>query len=169
MVSRDAPPTFRAKVNLVLVPVVVRDRDGHAVGNLKKEDFQLFDKGKPQTISRFSVESGKGSEIKLRPDGAAVVATPAAPGEPEETKPGEAPPKRFVAYLFDDMHLSFGDLAQTRWRVRTARPYFQHPAKPCSTSRLIARSCMQRCFGCSRKRGRVARTNARPCLTIRPT
>ena len=114
MVSRDAPPTFRAKVNLVLVPVVVRDRDGHAVGNLKKEDFQLFDKGKPQTISRFSVESGKGSEIKLRPDGAAVVATPAAPGEPEETKPGEAPPKRFVAYLFDDMHLSFGDLAQSR-------------------------------------------------------
>ena len=113
MISRDAPATFRAKVNLVLVPVVVRDRDGQAIGNLKKEDFQLFDKGKPQTISRFSVESGKGSEIKLQPDGAAIAAR-TAPGEPEEPKPGEAPPKRFVAYLFDDMHLSFGDLGQAR-------------------------------------------------------
>jgi VWFA-related protein len=113
MSSRDTPATFRAKVNLVLVPVVVRDRDGHAIGNLKKEDFQLFDKGKPQAISRFSVESGKASEIKLPPDGAAI-ATPTAPGEPEETQPGEAPPKRFVAYLFDDMHITFGDLAQAR-------------------------------------------------------
>src|SRR5271170_7942547 len=54
--QRDAPFTFSTGVNLVLVPVVVRDRQGHAIGTLKKEDFQLFDKGKPQTISRFSVE-----------------------------------------------------------------------------------------------------------------
>src|SRR5437763_14568738 len=61
MTTRDSPATFRTKVNLVLVPVVVRDRVGHAVGTLQKEDFQLFDKGKPRIISRFSVESGRGS------------------------------------------------------------------------------------------------------------
>src|SRR5579863_7224211 len=54
--SRDAPATFQTKVNLVLVPVVVRDRKGNAVGTLKKEDFLLLDKGKPQVISKFSVE-----------------------------------------------------------------------------------------------------------------
>ena len=55
--TRDATPTFSTGVNLVLVPVVVRDKNGHAVGNLHKEDFQLFDKGKVQFISKFSIET----------------------------------------------------------------------------------------------------------------
>ena len=56
MSSREAPVTFSSRVNLVLVPVVVRDNQGHAIGTLKQDDFQLFDKGKLQTITRFSVE-----------------------------------------------------------------------------------------------------------------
>src|SRR6201996_4408007 len=56
LTSHDAPATFSAKVNLVMVPVVVRDGNGKAIGTLQKEDFQLFDKGKPQVISRFSIE-----------------------------------------------------------------------------------------------------------------
>src|SRR6202050_4027757 len=56
MSSHDSPATFSTKVNLVMVPVVVRDSKGKAIGTLQKEDFQLFDKGKPQVITRFSVE-----------------------------------------------------------------------------------------------------------------
>src|ERR1700761_3972781 len=56
MTSHDAPATFSTKVNLVMVPVVVRDGKGKAIGTLQKEDFQLFDKGKPQVISKFSIE-----------------------------------------------------------------------------------------------------------------
>ena len=56
MATHDEPALFKARVNLVIVPVVVRDRQGKAVGNLKQEDFQLFDKGKPQYIARFSME-----------------------------------------------------------------------------------------------------------------
>src|ERR1039458_8270117 len=56
MATRDEPTAFQAKVNLVMVPVVVRNAQGHAIGNLGKESFQLFDKGKPQEISRFTVE-----------------------------------------------------------------------------------------------------------------
>lgn len=44
--AHDAPATFSSRINLVIVPVVVRNRDGKAVGGLKQEDFQLFDKGK---------------------------------------------------------------------------------------------------------------------------
>lgn len=111
MITRDTPATFRTKVNLVLVPVVVRDKQGRAVGDLKKEDFQLFDKGKPQTISSFTVETL-----------ASQMAEPAKPAEPAEIGGLESPqpvnpadvPKRFVAYFFDDVHLALGDLMQVR-------------------------------------------------------
>ena len=56
MTTHDSAPTFTSGVNLVLVQVVVRDGSGKAVGNLKREEFQLFDKGKPQFISKFAVE-----------------------------------------------------------------------------------------------------------------
>src|SRR5580698_6927259 len=59
IVSREAPASFSSRLNLVTVPVVVRDRSGHPVGGLRQEDFQLFDKGKAQIISRFSLETGK--------------------------------------------------------------------------------------------------------------
>jgi VWFA-related protein len=110
--QREAPFTFSTGVNLVLVPVVVRDAQGHAIGNLQKEDFQLFDKGKLQTITRFSVEKAE--------------APPALPDTSIETDANGNPQARpggpaaqpiaghFIMWLFDDMHLSFGDLGQTR-------------------------------------------------------
>jgi hypothetical protein len=53
--THQAPATFTSRVNLVSVPVVVRDSKGRAVGNLRQEDFQLFDKGKLQVITKFTV------------------------------------------------------------------------------------------------------------------
>src|ERR1039458_10584664 len=46
--------TFQAKVDLVLVPVVVRDKHRRPIGNFTKDDFRLFDNGKPRTIASFS-------------------------------------------------------------------------------------------------------------------
>lgn len=109
MSSRDLPAVFHQNVNLVMVPVVVRDRQGRCIGNLHREDFQLFDQGKPQVIARFSVEKR----------GERPAAKKESPGEGVETNPQEAgppvvAPERFVAYLFDDVHLEFGNLAQAR-------------------------------------------------------
>ena len=104
--SRDAPSTFSSKVNLVMVPVVVRDARGHAIGTLKKEDFQLFDKGKPQVISKFTIEKADGRvpvQVTSEPDLDAA--------KPVE---GLVLANRFVAYVFDDMHTTFGDLAMAR-------------------------------------------------------
>ena len=111
--TRDETATFRTGVNLVLVPVVARDREGRALGTLAKDDFQLFDKNKAQVITRFSVET------LASPITASVTATPqddpaggAQPADP--SKPLPPLPDRFIAYVFDDIHLAIGDLEQAR-------------------------------------------------------
>ncbi len=104
-VTKDEPATFKARVNLVMVPVVVRDKRGQAIGNLTREDFELLDRGKPQIITRFSMES---------PTAAAAAAKKAAGIKTGPDESGVAAPERFIAYLFDDIHLTFGDLAFVR-------------------------------------------------------
>src|ERR1043165_1691242 len=102
---KDEPALFKSRVNLVQVPVVVRDRQGKAIGTLKKEDFQLFDKGKPQYIARFSMEKGG-----ARPKGA-IDGDGAAQPKTADTAPPIDTPERFIAYLFDDVHSKFNELA----------------------------------------------------------
>lgn len=75
--------TFRAETKLVQVPVVVRDRRGDAVGNLTKDDFEIFDAGKPKEIAAFSVEKS---------------AAPDSPGT------ASARPRRYVALVLDDLY-----------------------------------------------------------------
>jgi VWFA-related protein len=109
MATKEAPAIFKARVNLVMVPVVVRDAKGNVVGTLTKENFQLFDKGKPQEISKFSVEkSGGKAPAPVPADTNLAAAAGEAPAPPPDV------PDRFVAYLFDDMHLKFGDLVRSR-------------------------------------------------------
>jgi VWFA-related protein len=109
MNSRDEPTTFKVNVRLVLVRVVARDPKGHAVGNLHKEDFQLFDKGKPQVISQFSVEQ-PGAQVAL----ASKSSEPIGGEVPADKEKVPDIPERFIAFVFDDVHLKFGDLAQVR-------------------------------------------------------
>src|SRR5450755_127202 len=56
--------TFKSSVNVVVVPVVVRDKQDRAVGDLRKENFQIFDNDKPQTISGFTIQKREGVESK---------------------------------------------------------------------------------------------------------
>ena len=100
-------PTFKVRVNLVQVRVVVRDSKGNAVGDLQKTDFQLFDKGKPQVISEFSVESAS----KRAATAAGKTAPAASSGA---LQPALVVPERYVAYVFDDAHLAFADLVRIR-------------------------------------------------------
>jgi VWFA-related protein len=101
--AADTNYRLQVKVNVVLVPVVARDAENRAVGNLIKDDFQLFDRNKQQTITSFTVES---HAIQSRPEEPA----PTTPLQLTERRPAN----NFIVYLFDDRHLEFNDLAQVR-------------------------------------------------------
>ncbi len=112
--QRESTITFSTGVNLVPVRVVVRDKDGHTVGDLEQADFELKDNGDVQNIVRFSVDEATG----LVPRAAAVPVDANGVERPDLQPPAardpQAIPENFVAYVFDDVHTKFGDLAQVR-------------------------------------------------------
>lgn len=110
--TRDTPPTFRVRVNLVLVRAVVRDSTGKVVTNLKKEDFQLSDNRKPQVISTFSTETPDSHKL-------ASTTKPAEPATDANASQDTAAaiaalPQRFVAVVFDDTDMLSEDVVWVR-------------------------------------------------------
>jgi VWFA-related protein len=78
---------FTASANLVIVNVSVRDRSGAPVEGLRKDDFEILEDGKGQTISVFEFQrlSGENKQsrtrVVARPTGPAAAITPSAPGQ----------------------------------------------------------------------------------------
>ncbi|HEY6370578.1 MAG TPA: VWA domain-containing protein [Candidatus Sulfotelmatobacter sp.] len=103
--TKEGLTTLKVSVKLVQVSVLLRDAKGHAVGSLKKEDFQLFDNGKPQVISSFSAEKAATTAGTEKPS----AATSADSLLSHNNAPESA--GRDVAYVFDDIHTTFSDLS----------------------------------------------------------
>src|SRR5579862_3138321 len=94
-----APPgaiTLRTQTDLVEVPVVVRDGNRRTIAGLTREDFEVYDSGKKQAVTSFTVQH-------FTPD-----ATPppaAAPAPAKAARRSDAPPPRFIALLFDNLNI----------------------------------------------------------------
>lgn len=87
----QAPAVFRAGTHLVQVNVVVHDKKGDPVADLKKEDFTVLERGKPQEIGFFSVDT----------------AGPA----PKPTAPAaDAPPKPLASHTFTNIASAHADV-----------------------------------------------------------
>lgn len=98
--------TIKSTTNLVVINVEVRDKSGNSVPNLKAEDFQVLEDGKPQAISIFEFQ-----KLSDAPAGPLTIST-------ESIKPNTSPirpagistatggkiryqDKRLVVMLFD--------------------------------------------------------------------
>jgi VWFA-related protein len=165
MSVEDAPATFSTRVNLVLVPVVVRDRQGRAVGTLQREDFRIFDKGKPRAITRFSVE---------KPGTEQTVDEPIAGNNDglEPARTGTTPPRpiadHFVVFLFDDVHLSTGDLLQVRAAAERHIQAQPDPATRFAVYSTSGRTTLDFTDDRDQLRAALARLQSRPDNKIGP-
>ncbi|MDR3719125.1 MAG: VWA domain-containing protein [Bryobacteraceae bacterium] len=105
----ETAPAIRVDVRQVVVPVLVRDSDGHQASGLKLADFRVLEDGVEQTITAFQVETSGQAELETPPAPGKPAAQPAAPAE-------AALPKIRHTYLIciDAMHAAFGNLHYAR-------------------------------------------------------
>jgi VWFA-related protein len=99
------PHAIRVNSTMVEVNVVVRDKNGKTIPGLKREDFEVDDQGKPQTITLFNEEVAH-----------PVVAPPPAVAEVAAAPPAPPPvvPPRYLGMYFDDQNMSTGQMVYVR-------------------------------------------------------
>src|SRR5437588_166212 len=101
-------PTIRVTTRLVQVNVVVHDKKGEPVSDLKKEDFTIFEKGKEQKLAVFAVDSIT----------APTKAWPALPPNIFSNRVKTADtPTSITVILFDGLNTRFQDQAYARKQI----------------------------------------------------
>lgn len=103
-------PTFRVQVDLVTNDVIVRDERGNFVGDLKKDDFEIYEDGVKQDISSMTVVTGGRVTNVLAPP-------PTPPPEgiilPPTRQVNDVSGRIFVFFV-DDLHLQFDNTGRVR-------------------------------------------------------
>ncbi len=109
----ESTPTFRVGTKLVEVDVVARNKRGPASG-LTRDDFTLFDNGKPQDIAVFSVRSTR-TAAAVRP---VPAAPPLPPGIASNRNPSGEPPATQTILLLDQIFTTPVNQAYDIQRIR---------------------------------------------------
>ena len=125
--SPAEPPTFRASANLVTIDAVVTNEDGRHVTDLTIDDFEVSHSGKKQRLQHalYVAISRSGVKAPLSPpvaDAAAgVAALPSRTPARSLTRALVAhttPPRRTIAFVVDDLGLSFRSTVDVRRALR---------------------------------------------------
>src|SRR6266446_2119752 len=108
-------PTFKVRVDYVEVDVVVTDRQGNLVRDLKKDDFQVLEDGKSQVVTTFTLV-----DIPVeRADRPLFASAPIEPDVKTNEKPFDG---RVYVMVIDDLHTNF---ARTQRVTVAARKFIQ--------------------------------------------
>ena len=97
--AQQPPLTFRAEVNYVEVDARVLDKDGKFITDLKPADFQVFEDGKAQKITAFSL-------VNIPVERAARPLFASQPIEPDVRTNLEGADGRIYLIVLDDLHTS---------------------------------------------------------------
>lgn len=125
--SQDRP-ILRTNVTTVQVDAVVTDGDGRLVTDLRVEDFEILQDGRPQTVSTFAFVSAAGDDGPSEPATAASSTPAPAPGagSASSAAPAPAPPAatrpdrqgRTLVVVIDDLSLSVASMLRTKDALR---------------------------------------------------
>ena len=96
--------SVKLRAELVQIDVIVTDKSKQLVRGLKREDFELLDNGKPQTITNFVFEDSQASGAESNTPEARPAARSLAPGEL----------KRVLAFVVDTLHMKHENVYATR-------------------------------------------------------
>ncbi len=102
-------PLVRIETELVQIDVVIEDEKGRLVRDLKREDFRIFEDGKPQEIANFSIGTASRPAQWVGRRRSQERDTPPAT---EVTKTAQVVKNegRSIVLAIDDLHLSAGSL-----------------------------------------------------------
>src|SRR3954447_197078 len=105
------PLTFKVEVNYVEIDAVVTDEQGAFARNLTKDDFQIVEDGKPQTLSVFAPV-----DIPIeRADPPLYAKTSIPPDVATNRTPFEG---RVFVVVIDDLHINFARTSRVRAAAR---------------------------------------------------
>ncbi|HKT81968.1 MAG TPA: VWA domain-containing protein [Vicinamibacterales bacterium] len=99
--QQPAQPTFRTGINTVRVDAVVSDHSGRPLTDLTKEDFEVTEKGKRQTITNFKLEMLDGGLLTGPNEGVTTISS----DEVEQEEAAKDDVRLFTLFL-DDYHVS---------------------------------------------------------------
>ncbi len=94
-------PLLRIETELVQIDVVVADKQGKLVRDLRREDFELFEDGKKQEITHFAIGTSAQPAKWLAVEKKKPVEKSAADSTPIEIHAG-----RYIVIAVDDFHLA---------------------------------------------------------------
>jgi VWFA-related protein len=116
--QKEDPDVVRITTNLVQLDATVTDRDGKQVTDLKPEDFEILENGKPQTITNFSYNTTYSipANAPATPVLSAKERAAAPPVQIGQLQPEQV--KRAIALVVDDLRMSDEGINMTRQALR---------------------------------------------------
>ena len=114
----DDDEVVRVTTNLVQVDVTVTDRDGRQVRDLRPEEFEVFEDGRPQALTNFSYIGLDANAAASQPSGGAVKPRDknALPVPPVRLRPEQV--RRAFALVVDDFGMDFTSMYFARQALK---------------------------------------------------
>lgn len=119
--------TFRATTNFVRTDVIVRDRQGRFVPDLKLDEFQVYEDNVLQTVTLFTPWVGGRALGNLASAASSTAVAPAVEGLVLPTvKPRQDASGRLFIIFIDDLHLQPHDTPRVKDLMKKVRDTLIH-------------------------------------------